>query len=100
MARRRQSQPRRNVRVSYAPPIVRAPMRSRLVAFGALALVVASLLFGGVAPADAQEPYETVEGLRGNLKDRKDTREREDDQHIEGGSNYVPLPAGQENEKR
>src|SRR3546814_10386008 len=71
-------------------------MRSRLVACGSLALVVASLLFGGVAPAGAQEPDETVEVLRGNLKDTKDTRERDDDEPVEGVSIFVRSAAGED----
>src|SRR3546814_17305188 len=71
-------------------------MRSRLVACGALALVVASLLFGGVAPAGAQEPDETVEVLRGNLNDTKDTRERDDDEPVEGVSIFVRSAAGED----
>src|SRR3546814_14572071 len=71
-------------------------MRSRLFACRALALGVASLLFGGVAPAGAQEPEETVEVLRGNLNDTKDTRERDDDEPVEGVSIFVRSAAGED----
>src|SRR3546814_17015455 len=44
----------------------------------------------------SQEPDETGEVLRGNLNDTKDTRERDDDEPVEGVSIFVRSAAGED----